>query len=53
MNFFKKLFHKHEYNWSWGYGFTKNGVGSYEFQYCKTCFKITGRIKNFISDKNQ
>lgn len=39
-----------EFRWDLGYGYTKWGLGTYEYEVCQDCKKPTGKNKNFKRD---
>jgi hypothetical protein len=54
IKFLKRFFHVcHEFEWNYGFGLIPMfGLGGYQFESCKECPKITGRIKNFEPERS-
>lgn len=52
MNFLKYIFHCHKKVKTTGYGYTRYGLGSYDYYRCSGCPKIFPGISNFRKDEN-
>jgi len=46
------FFHVCEFKWDLGYGMMGTlGTGTYEFECCRKCGNLTGKIRNFKRDE--